>query len=139
MLLYTQLKRGENMVVIDRRKVGSRYKPVGVLIPRAKVIPADQDKIASENAKLRKKCAEQKENDAAAAVAARQMWAGATIPIEDATHVQTDPEIIREMDAESIRKSAEQQENEVGVMGYAREMIAGPCDDEKGKTLTKKL
>ena len=63
---------------------------------------------------------------------------GATTSIEDATHVQTDPEIIRKMDAESIRKSAEQQENEVGVMGYAREMIAGPCDDEKGPTLTKK-
>ena len=37
------------MVVIDRSKVGSRYKPVGVLIPGAKVIPANKDIIAEAN------------------------------------------------------------------------------------------
>ena len=64
------------MVVIDRSKVGSRYKPVGVLIPGAKVIPANKDIIAEANAKLRKKCAKQKENDAEAAVSAKEMIAG---------------------------------------------------------------
>ena len=62
-----------------------------------------------------------------------------TIPIEDATYVPTPHEVIQQMDLESLQKSAEQQRNEVGVMEYAKEMIAGSCDDEKGKTLTKKL
>ena len=64
---------------------------------------------------------------------------GATIPIKNAKVIPTNPRVLAQMDSESIKKSAEQQRDEVGVMGYAREMIAGPCDDEKGKTLTKKL
>ena len=64
---------------------------------------------------------------------------GATIPIKNAKVIPTDPRVLAQMDSESIKKSAEQQRDEVGVMGYAREMIAGPCDDEKGKTLIKKL
>lgn len=64
---------------------------------------------------------------------------GATIPIKNAKVITTDPRVLAQMDSESIQKSAEQQRNEVGIMEYAREMIAGPCDDEKGKTLTKKL
>lgn len=73
-----------------------------------------------------------------------QMWeihkrGCSTIPIKNARVIKTDPKILAEMDSESIQKSAEQQRNEVGIMEYAREMIAGPCDDEKGKTLTKKL
>lgn len=73
-----------------------------------------------------------------------QMWeihkrGCSTIPIKNARVIKTDPKILAQMDSESIQKSAEQQRNEVGIMEYAREMIAGPCDDEKGKTLTKKL
>ena len=64
---------------------------------------------------------------------------GATVPIKNAKVIPTNPRVLAQMDSESIKKSAEQQRDEVGVMGYAREMIAGPCDDEKGKTLIKKL
>ena len=129
------------MVVLKRERkiLGREENNNGVLIPGAKVIPANQDAINKANAKLRKKCASQRINDAEAAVAAREMYAGAAIPIKNAKVIPTDPRILVQMDSESIKKSAEQQRDEVGVMGYAREMIAGPCDDEKGKTLIKKL
>ena len=127
------------MVVIKRKRtILGRKDNTGVLVKGAKVTPANPDLIDKANAELRKKCARQRINDAEAAVAAKEMYAGATIPIEDATHVQTDPEIIREMDAESIRKSAEQQKNEVGVMEDAKRMIAG-SSCEQGPKLIKKL
>lgn len=127
------------MAMIKKRKILGRKDNTGVLVKGAKVIPAEQDLIDKANAELRKKCASQRINDAEAAVAAREMYAGATIPIKNAKVIPTDPRVLAQMDSESIQKSAEQQRNEVGIMEYAREMIAGPCDDEKGKTLTKKL
>lgn len=66
------------MVVIKRKILGREKDNIGVLIKGAKVIPATQAIIDAANRELRKKCAIQRENDAEAAIAASQMWAGSS-------------------------------------------------------------
>lgn len=82
------------MVVIKRkRKILGREKDnTGVLIKGAKVIPATQAIIDAANRELRKKCAIQRENDAEAAIVARQMWAGSSFYEPEGCYFEKQPE-----------------------------------------------
>lgn len=65
------------MALIKKRKILGRTKDnTGVLLKGAKVIPANQARIDAANKELRKKCASQRENDAEAALASKEMIAG---------------------------------------------------------------
>ena len=61
------------------------------------------------------------------------------VPVKNAKVIPANQEIIDAANAELRKKCASQKANDAEAAVAAREMIAGPCDDEKGKTLTKKL
>lgn len=132
------------MVVIKRKRtILGRKDNTGVLVKGATVIPANQDAIDKTNAELRKKCARQKSNDADAAVAAREMYAGCTpVPIKKAKIVPTDPRVISEMNSK-FRKDAEiQRANYAAGLQSAEELWAGApgisTSEPNGPTLKKR-
>ena len=59
--------------------------------------------------------------------------------VNGAKVIPADQDLIDKANAELRKKCASQRINDAEAVVAAREMIAGPCDDEKGKTLTKKL
>lgn len=64
-------------VTRQRRKVlGRKEDNTCVMIGKGRIIPSDPKRIAAINTELRKKCEEQRKNDAEAAISARKMWAG---------------------------------------------------------------
>ena len=66
-------------VIRTKRKIlGRDNDNTGVLIKGAKVIPVNHEIIDAANCELRKKCAKQRENDAEAAIAAKEMIAGSS-------------------------------------------------------------
>lgn len=59
-----------------RKILGRANDNTGVRVNNARVVPADQNRIAMVNHELRKKCEKQRQNDADASIIAATLYAG---------------------------------------------------------------